>query len=284
MKTKIFLAIIILLSGLTSFAQIKNSKTETVKISGNCDMCKNTIETAGNKKGISKTEWNEQTKFASITYNSEKTTKDAVLKNIALAGYDSELFLAPDAAYNSLPNCCKYDRENKSAETSITPSVNMIDHSGHSKMNKTDAQKENDFQIVFNNYFLLKDALIKSDGVNAAANAKILNASLLAIKMETLKEDEHLAWMKLEKDLKFHAEHIAETMDLGHQRDHFSSLSLNMYTLLKSVKPTESIYYQNCPMFNDGKGANWLSRESAIKNPYYGVQMLSCGKTIETIK
>ncbi len=284
MKTKIFLAIIILLSGLTSFAQIKNAKTETVKISGNCDMCKKTIETAGNKKGISKTVWNEQTKFASITYNSEKTTKDAVLKNIALAGYDSELFLAPDAAYNSLPNCCKYDRENKSAETSIAPSVNMGNHSGHSEMNKTDAQKENDFQIVFNNYFLLKDALTKSDGVNAADHAKILNASLLAVKMETLKEDEHLAWMKLEKDLKFHAEHIAETTDLGHQRDHFSSLSANMYSLLKSSKATESIYYQNCPMFNDGKGANWLSRESAIKNPYYGSKMLTCGKTVETIK
>jgi hypothetical protein len=37
-------------------------------------------------------------------------------------------------------------------------------------------------------------------------------------------------------------------------------------------------------MYNDGKGANWLSKESAIKNPYYGSQMLSCGKTVETIK
>jgi hypothetical protein len=37
-------------------------------------------------------------------------------------------------------------------------------------------------------------------------------------------------------------------------------------------------------MFNDGKGANWLSKENAIKNPYYGSSMLSCGKTTETIK
>jgi hypothetical protein len=37
-------------------------------------------------------------------------------------------------------------------------------------------------------------------------------------------------------------------------------------------------------MYNDGKGANWLSKESTIKNPYYGSQMLTCGKTVETIK
>jgi len=37
-------------------------------------------------------------------------------------------------------------------------------------------------------------------------------------------------------------------------------------------------------MYNDGKGANWLSTENGVKNPYYGSQMLNCGKTIETIK
>jgi hypothetical protein len=30
--------------------------------------------------------------------------------------------------------------------------------------------------------------------------------------------------------------------------------------------------------------ANWLSKENTVKNPYYGSQMLSCGKTVETIK
>ena len=62
------------------------------------------------------------------------------------------------------------------------------------------------------------------------------------------------------------------------------SLSKNMYELIKVVKPAETVYYQFCPMANDGKGANWLSKESGVKNPYYGSQMLSCGKTVETIK
>jgi hypothetical protein len=57
-----------------------------------------------------------------------------------------------------------------------------------------------------------------------------------------------------------------------------------MYVLIKAANPNEAIYYQNCPMYNKGKGANWLSKDNAIKNPYYGKEMLTCGKTIETIK
>ena len=96
--------------------------------------------------------------------------------------------------------------------------------------------------------------------------------------------EEHTVWMKVMKDLAFDAEHIAETKDVGHQRDHFTSLSDNIYKLIKVSKQETSVYYQHCPMFNDGKGANWLSKENAIKNPYYGSSMLSCGKTTETIK
>jgi hypothetical protein len=31
------------------------------------------------------------------------------------------------------------------------------------------------------------------------------------------------------------------------------------------------------------KKATWLSETNAIKNPYYGKQMLTCGKTTETL-
>jgi len=57
-----------------------------------------------------------------------------------------------------------------------------------------------------------------------------------------------------------------------------------MYDLIKTTKPETPVYYQHCPMANGGKGANWLSKENAVKNPYYGSQMLTCGKTVETIK
>ena len=81
-----------LLSFMISQAQIKNAKTDTLKVSGNCEMCKKIIEKAGNKKKVSMVAWNTDTKLAIITYDAKKTNSDAVLKRIALSGYDNEKY------------------------------------------------------------------------------------------------------------------------------------------------------------------------------------------------
>lgn len=279
MKNIITILIAVLFTTVSCTAQIKNPKTETVKVWGNCGMCKETIEKAANKKGTAKADWNDETQQATITYNTETTTLNEVLKRIALAGYDNAVYAAPDAAYNNLHGCCQYDRPDKkeikapttaAATTTETPA-------------KKEETKPSSLQTVYDVYFDLKDALVKSDATNAATKAATLLKAINAIKMETL-GDNHVAYMKVEKDLKLDAEHISESKDIAHQRDHFTSLSKNMYELLKTAKANTTIYYQHCPMYNDGKGANWLSKESAIKNPYYGSMMLSCGKVQETIK
>jgi len=61
------------------------------------------------------------------------------------------------------------------------------------------------------------------------------------------------------------------------------TLSKNMYVLMKSVKPEAPVYYQHCPMYRDGKGANWLSTQKKIENPYLGQSMATCGSIVETI-
>ena len=204
-----------------------------------------------------------------------KTNQDQILKRIALAGYDNEKFLAPDTAYANLPSCCQYDREAKvpvKAETKVEVAT--------TETTKTVAVETNQLQTVYDKYFLLKDALVKTDGKTAAAKSNELLASITAVKMETLKMDVHMVWMKVLKELTADAKSISETQDIKKQRDFFKSLSKNTYELIKASKPTEAVYYQYCPM----QDANWLSKENAIKNPYYGSQMLTCGKTVETIK
>lgn len=144
----------------------------------------------------------------------------------------------------------------------------------------SNAQSKEQLKPVFDNYFLLKDALVKSDSKIAASASKDLWATITAVKMETLKTDEHMIWMKVSKDLSAEAKNISETQDIKKQRDFFNPLSKNMYALIKTSKTTEAVYYQYCPM----QKANWLSKENTIKNPYYGSQMLGCGKTVEIIK
>lgn len=288
MKLFSLIAAVTLLTITTSQAQIKNAKTETVKVYGNCGMCETTIEKAAIKSKVSNADWNEETKMATITYDSNKTTLDAVLKNIALAGYDNQSFLAPDAAYNKLPGCCKYSREKKTAmltQAAKDTMATMQNHTNHQHDGMSnETQETNQLTAVFDNYFSLKDALVKTDATIASAKAKDLQTAINAVKMEKLPKDVHAVWMKVLNDLKEDAEHINGTKDIAHQRNHFMSLSTNIYALIKIAKPAETVYYQFCPMANEGKGANWLSKESGVRNPYYGSQMLTCGKTIETIK
>ena len=275
---------------VTSSAQIKNARTESVKISGNCGMCETTIEKSGSAKRVAKVDWDRETKMASITYNPAKTTKDEILKRIALAGYDNESYLAPDAAYASLHVCCQYEREFKMVdvqETRSMPVTNVLPdpHAGHHAAETVAPNADtHELQPVFNAYFAIKDALIKSDRDEATANAKVLIAALQTVNMGRLESEEHTQWMKLEKSLAEAARQIADTKDLARQREIFASLSENMYLLMKASDPETPVYYQHCPMYNDGKGANWLSKESSIKNPYYGSMMLTCGKTVETLQ
>ena len=278
------LVITILLSTVTCNAQIKNSTTETVKIYGNCGMCEKTIEKAGNVKKVASVEWNKDTQMATLTYDAKKTNKDEILKRIALSGYDSDTFLAPDDVYANLHGCCQYDRPSKAdgEKNESKTTIEGTDHSNH-KM-AVEMQKSSQMTVVFDNYFAVKDALVKTDGAMASEKAAALVSAVKAVQMDKLEMDVHMVWMKVLKDLQKDAEHIADTKETSLQREHFVSLSTNIYALMKVAKYEEPVYYQFCPMANDGKGANWLSKENAVKNPYYGSKMLSCGKTVETIK
>jgi copper chaperone CopZ len=109
--SKLLVATTLLLSVITTNAQIKNATTETVKIYGNCEMCEEKIEKAGNIKKIAKVDWNQDTGMAKITFNSKITTLEEILKRISSVGYDNELFSAPNEVYENLPGCCQYVRK-----------------------------------------------------------------------------------------------------------------------------------------------------------------------------
>lgn len=276
------IAIPTLLLSTSCHGQIRNAKTVSVKIDGNCEMCEKTIESAANQKKTASLDWNKDTKQATITYDDSKTNLDEILKRVALVGYDNEKFLAPDDVYAKLPDCCQYERVNK---TAIATTKVIEDHSMHNQETVVKKKQEvNQLKTIFENYFVLKDALVKSDGKLSSTIAKDLLEKINAVKMDKLSSEEHTVWMEVLSNLKSNTEKISATTSVEKQRFTFMDLSANFYDLLKVSKQDYTIYYQNCPMYNEGKGTNWLSKENAIKNPYYGSQMLTCGKTVETIK
>lgn len=45
----------------------------------------------------------------------------------------------------------------------------------------------------------------------------------------------------------------------------------------KSGMADGEAYVMHCPMAFDNKGGTWLQKSSALRNPYYGAMMLTCG-------
>lgn len=87
------------------------TKTEKIKVFGNCSLCKNHIESASKSAGATSADWNKKTKWLTVTYDSTKLSNEQIQKKITAAGYDTENFTADDKAYNDLDDCCKYDRK-----------------------------------------------------------------------------------------------------------------------------------------------------------------------------
>lgn len=124
---------------------------------------------------------------------------------------------------------------------------------------------------VLDAYLKVKDALVGTDGTVAAAAAEGLVAAIGTGDGE------------LVKSIRFDAEHIRETDEVEHQREHFSSLSASIFELVKGAGLGKKLYRQYCPMAFEGKGAFWISSEEQIMNPYFGDLMLHCGKVEEEI-
>ena len=58
-----------------------------------------------------------------------------------------------------------------------------------------------------------------------------------------------------------------------------------MIAVTESFDPFDStIYLQHCPMADNENGADWLSLDKEIKNPYFGASMLKCGEVKQEIK
>ncbi|MDX5429468.1 MAG: DUF3347 domain-containing protein, partial [Bacteroidota bacterium] len=85
--------------------------------------------------------------------------------------------------------------------------------------------------------------------------------------------------------LKQALEHVEHLSDLKAIRGGFIPVSNALIAMAQSFGPMESTYYvQHCPMADSNKGADWLSTQKEIMNPYFGQDMLTCGETTKTLK
>ena len=115
MKTVSLFAAIMLSIFSINISTAQTVKTETIKVWGNCGMCKTKIEKAAKAAGAKTANWNEDSKELKVSYAANKTSSVKIQQAISKSGYDTQDFTAVHAAYNNLPGCCKYDRKEVTA-------------------------------------------------------------------------------------------------------------------------------------------------------------------------
>ncbi len=140
------------------------------------------------------------------------------------------------------------------------------------------------FNSVMASYMNLKNDLVSDRSDSAREAAKALYNAIDNVSKQILSDEKRKAWVLYAEKMSLDAAYIKGTSDLELQRKYFIPLSANMYIEAKAFHTNNAdIYYQFCPMADDGKGAYWLSETNEIRNPYFGSKMLSCGSTKEII-
>jgi hypothetical protein len=151
----------------------------------------------------------------------------------------------------------------------------------------TAAQKtEVSIKGILDGYLHLKNALVKDNGNDAAtAGTELLNA-INKMDANSMNAEQKKVYADVADDVKEHAEHISTNAGkIEHQREHFEILSKDIADMVKVFGTSgETLYRDFCPMYNDGKGAYWISERKEIKNPYLGKAMPACGTVKEEIK
>lgn len=147
-------------------------------------------------------------------------------------------------------------------------------------------QQTGDMLQMLASYYDLKDALVATDTAKADAAAARLTASAEQFKNT-------IGSLPQAKSINPQVEQILKSSDsilatkgesIETQREHFSNISESMFAVLQSAGlKNGGVYREHCPMALDDKGANWLSAESEIRNPYFGKKMIECGSVTDSL-
>ena len=121
--------------------------------------------------------------------------------------------------------------------------------------------------MLFKDYQNLQQALFKSDTQAAQTAAGKLKKSAGSLSPE------------IEKI----AGEMAVQTNLEEIRSSFSTISMQVETILTENLLDGTLYKQFCPMALDNQGAYWMAEVKEINNPYFGSRMAKCGRTVETI-
>jgi hypothetical protein len=171
------------------------------------------------------------------------------------------------------------DTPNVKADTNATVQLQPVVQAS------TEARVSVSIKEIVIAYLQLKNAFSKDNTNEAATAGASLENAFKSFDKTALTSDQKKNFEEVEDDAKEHAGHIGKSGgNIKHQREHFEMLSKDIYELIKTFGAGQVLYKDFCPMYNNNKGAFWVSETKEISNPYLGKKMPTCGLVKEEIK
>jgi hypothetical protein len=199
----------------------------------------------------------------------------------------SVMVLIATACNNDSKTAKEGDSTKLNTDTSkiaVVPDTSKVATITHT-FNSVDPKLATSLNAIFDHYLHIKNALIANNGEDAAKGAKEMGEAMSKVDKSLFTAEQKKVYDPIEEDLKEHAEHIGSNGGkIKHQREHFSMMSEDVYTLVKAFGAGRTVYHDHCPMVNDNKGGMWLSEYKEVKNPYFGGEMNGCVTVEEQIK
>lgn len=181
--------------------------------------------------------------------------------------------------------CNSSNKFDNTANSNDTGQVNLESNNAAATSSSNPEKANSSINKIVAGYLQLKNALAKDDGKEAANAGKAIVDAMQKFDRSSLTPEKKKMYEDMESAMKENAEHIAENADkLDHQREHFEMLSQDMYDMVKTYGAEQTLYKDYCPMYNNKKGASWISETKEITNPYLGKKMPTCGELKEEIK
>ena len=150
------------------------------------------------------------------------------------------------------------------------------------ELNETESA--DNLNVLLEEYLNVKEALVEDEYENAKREAGNLVSLFNSVEQRELLEMKRLSGQQ-QKELSLISQKLAEAQDIETLRAYFAALSNKLYELAQAdLLTNKTLYWQHCPMALDNKGANWLSLEEEIQNPYMGQKMPECGSVMEVLE
>jgi membrane fusion protein, copper/silver efflux system len=158
-----------------------------------------------------------------------------------------------------------------------------------SMMNQETASAVQDYPKVtklVSLYITLKDALVSDNFDLAKSRVNEIESLLATVNMRQFTAKDHEEWMKNGPGIKELIHKMTAAKTIGDLRQDFKALSEAIIQVARYFggPAGATLYVEHCPMADGNLGADWLSMDREIKNPYFGSAMLTCGEVTDEIK